>query len=105
MADPDHLRVEVVYARTDVQEVVALEVPKGATIRAAIERSRLTEKFSEIDLAVNRVGIYGELRGLDETVQDGDRVEIYRPLLIDPKEARRKNASIASEAAARRNSK
>jgi len=85
--------------------VISIEVPKGATIRAAIERSRLIETFPEIDLAVNRVGIYGELRALDETVQDGDRVEIYRPLLIDPKEARRKNASADAEAAAQRKSK
>ena len=87
------LTVEVIYARPDVQESIELQLPKGATIRAAIERSRITEIFPEIDLAVNRVGIYGELRNLGDTVRDGERVEIYRALLIDPKEARRQKAS------------
>lgn len=95
------LSVEVVYARPDIQEVIALKLPRGTTVRAAIERSRVAELFSEIDLAVNKVGVYGELRDLGDTVQDGDRIEIYRPLLIDPKEARRRNASGAAEAAQR----
>lgn len=90
------LVVEVIYARPDVQEPVRVDVPAGASIRAAIERSRITDKYPEIDLAVNKVGVYGEIRSLDDMVQSGDRVEIYRPLLIDPKEARRKNAAGAA---------
>ena len=86
---PEQLQVEVIYARPDVQKPIEVLVPKGATVRAAIERSRIGETYPEIDLAVNKVGIFGELCSLDDTLQAHDRVEIYRPLLIDPKEARR----------------
>jgi uncharacterized protein len=89
----DQLVVEVIYARPDTQQGIIIKLPQGSTIRAAIERSRIMETFPEIDLAINRVGIYGELRNLGDSVQDGDRVEIYRPLLVDPKEARRRKAS------------
>ncbi len=96
MAETDQLLdVEVVYARRDVQEITPVRVPRGATIRAAIERSRILDRWTEIDLAVNRVGIFGSLRELGDTVQDGDRVEIYRPLQVDPKEARRRKAAAA----------
>ena len=101
----DQLTVEVIYARPDIQEPIKVSVPKGATIRAAIERSRITERYPEIDLALNKVGIYGELRSLGDTVQAGDRVEIYRPLLIDPKEARRQLAKLNAEAGTSRRSK
>lgn len=89
------LGVEVVFARPDVQEIVHVRVPRGATIRATIERSRILDRWAEIDLAVNRVGIFGSLRELGDTVQDGDRIEIYRPLQVDPKEARRRKAAAA----------
>ena len=102
---PEQLVVELIYARPDTQESIKVSVPRGATVRAVIERSRVMETFPEIDLAVNKVGIYGELRSLDHTVQAGDRIEIYRPLLIDPKEARRQNAKLASDASAQRRSK
>ena len=99
------LDIEVIYARADAQDSINVSVPRGATIRAVIERSRVIETFPEIDLAVNKVGIYGKLRSLDDTVQAGDRVEVYRPLLIDPKEARRQNAKLASDAGMQRRSK
>lgn len=101
----DQMDVEVVYARPDVQKVIAVKVAKGSTVRAAIERSRMLDVFPEIDLAMNKVGIYGEVRSLGDTLQAGDRVEIYRALLIDPKEARRQNARLGAEAAAGRKSK
>ena len=90
--NPNTLDVEVMYARPDVQQGVVVELPRGSTLRAAIERSRIGEQFTEIDLTVNKVGVFGQLRSLDDIVQAGDRIEIYRPLRIDPKEARRKNA-------------
>ena len=90
------LTVEVIYARPDIQQGITVSLPQGGTLRAAIERSRISEIYSEIDLAINKVGVYGVLRRLDDLVQAGDRVEIYRPLLIDPKEARRKNAGAAT---------
>jgi putative ubiquitin-RnfH superfamily antitoxin RatB of RatAB toxin-antitoxin module len=89
------LSVEVVYARPDVQRCVTVGLPSGGTIRAAIERSRIVEEFPEIDFAMNKVGIFNVLRSLDHIVQAGDRIEIYRPLLIDPKEGRRNQAQAA----------
>lgn len=89
------LRVEVVYARPGVQRCVAVDLPSGVTIRAAIERSRIVEEFPEIDFAMNKVGIFNVLHSLDHIVQAGDRIEIYRPLLIDPKEGRRSQAQAA----------
>ena len=85
--------VEVVYALPDRQSVVAVQVAKGATLRAAIEASGLLQDFPEIDLDSNAVGIFGHTRRLDEPVRAGDRVEIYRALLADPKDARRSRAN------------
>lgn len=84
------LRVEVVYALPGraVEVVVALE--PGATVRVAIEASGLLERFPEIDLARQKVGVHGELRPLEGILVEGDRVEIYRPLRADPGEARRR---------------
>lgn len=92
MAGAEGLRIQVAYARPDLQHRVDLVVPPGTTIRAAIERSRIQSLFPEIDLAVNRVGVFGVLMELTTMVAEGDRVEIYRPLLGDPKEARRRRA-------------
>ena len=91
--DREAIHVGVIFARPDEQSVVPVTVPRGTTIRQAIERSRIMERYPEIDLAVHRVGVYGALRDPGDTVRDGDRIEIYRPLLIDPKEARRRNAA------------
>lgn len=87
------IHVEVAYARPEVQLVIPLEVPLGTTVEEAIERSGITSRFSEIDLDVNKVGVFGELVGLTDRLRAGDRVEIYRPLSVDPKEARRRRAA------------
>jgi putative ubiquitin-RnfH superfamily antitoxin RatB of RatAB toxin-antitoxin module len=86
------LSVEIVYALRDRQSVVRLHVAAGATLREAIARSGLLRQHPEIDLQRDKVGVFGQLRGLDEPVQAGDRVEIYRGLPADPKEMRRKRA-------------
>jgi len=86
-------QVEVAYARPDVQVVVSVEVAEGATIREAIERSGLLERFPEIDLEAQRVGVFGKLSKLDASVQARDRVEIYRALIADPKEVRKQRAA------------
>lgn len=86
------LRVEVAYALAGQQAVVPLEVEPGATLRDAIQRSGLLERFPEIRLGQGSVGVFGKLRGLDEALSAGDRVEIYRPLLTEPRERRRKAA-------------
>jgi hypothetical protein len=86
----DVLHVEVVYAGVRGQACYALSVEQGTTVADAIRRSGVLQAFSEIDLARQRVGVHGTLVGLAQVLRDGDRVEIYRPLSADPKEARRK---------------
>ncbi|MHB1142453.1 MAG: RnfH family protein [Sulfuricaulis sp.] len=85
-------RVEVAYATPSRQEVIEIAARPGSTIEQVIHESGLLERFPEIDLARSRVGIFGEIASLRDPVRDGDRVEIYRPLLADPKEARRRRA-------------
>jgi hypothetical protein len=79
--------LEVALAFNDRCET--LRVPAGTTVRSVIERSRLLERHPEIDLTQHRVGIYARFVSLEALVQDGDRVEVYRPLPADPKELRR----------------
>ena len=86
------LRVEVVYALRGEQVLVALEVEEGTTVRQAIERSGLLARFPEVELKRGYVGIFGRTTPLHAPLADGDRVEIYRPLIADPKEARRERA-------------
>jgi len=90
----DMIGVEVVYALKDRQEVASIKVPVGATIKDAIEASGLMAKFPEISLEKtgNKVGIFAKLTPLTTEVRDRDRIEIYRPLIADPKEVRRKRA-------------
>jgi uncharacterized protein len=90
--------VEVVYALPDEQVVVALKLPPGATVRDAIRQSGLLERFPQIDLARDGTGVFGHGRRLDEPVRNGDRVEIYRQLITDPKERRRQHALVSSRA-------
>ncbi len=85
--------VEVAYARADAQVIIPLEVEEGTTLREAIERSGLLGRFPEIDLASSKVGVFGKLSKLDSAVGARDRVEIYRPLIADPKEVRKQRAA------------
>jgi putative ubiquitin-RnfH superfamily antitoxin RatB of RatAB toxin-antitoxin module len=87
------IRVEVAYAKPEEQALIALEVEEGATVRQAIERSGVLRQFPEIDLDQQRVGIFGKIAAPDQALQNGDRVEIYRPLIADPKEARKRRAA------------
>lgn len=84
--------VEVVYALPARQVLLRVCLVEGATVEDAIRASGVLEAFPEIDLARNKVGIFSKLVKLDEKVRDRDRVEIYRPLIADPKEVRRKRA-------------
>lgn len=86
------MEVEVVYALPQRQELVRLRVARGSTVRQALESSGLLEKYPGVDLARDKVGIFGKLTKLDTVVRENDRVEIYRPLIADPKEVRRKRA-------------
>lgn len=87
------LKVEVIYALKHKAVVRELTVESGTTIQQAIELTDIPDQYQEIDLNVNKVGIFGQVKGLDTQLKDGDRVEIYRQLIVDPKEARRKRAS------------
>lgn len=89
MSGQQLIDIEVVFATENAQRRINVALPQGMTLRSAIERSRILDLCPEIDLTRHRVGIYGRLRNLDDMVNDGDRVEIYLPLLVDPKEARR----------------
>lgn len=86
------MRIDVIYATPAEQEVIEVELPDGATVREAIVMSGVLTRFPEIDLAAAAVGIFGERAALDDPLEQDDRVEIYRPLLADPKEARRRRA-------------
>ena len=89
----DAIRVEVVYALADRQDLVAVSLPEGSTVKQAIEQSGLLGKHPEIDLAKNKVGVFAKLSKLDTPLRDRDRVEIYRPLIADPKEVRKQRAA------------
>jgi uncharacterized protein len=99
MADFDLIRVEVAYALAHKQKIIALLVEPGTTASEAAERSGIVNIFPEIDLANAKLGIFGESLGnkgvstaTTHVLHQGDRVEIYRPLICDPKDARRKRA-------------
>jgi putative ubiquitin-RnfH superfamily antitoxin RatB of RatAB toxin-antitoxin module len=89
----DMISVEVAYARPDEQRIIALEVPEGTRAIDAVEKSGILKLFPEIDLEKNKLGIFGKLTKADAVLQPGDRVEIYRHLIADPKEARKKRAA------------
>ncbi len=78
------IQIGVAYATSEEQTWLDISVFEGATIKEAIEMSGILKKFPEIDLEKQKVGIYGEIKSLDTLVEDGDRVEIYRPIKIDP---------------------
>ncbi|MCF6355699.1 MAG: RnfH family protein [Candidatus Polarisedimenticolaceae bacterium] len=90
--------IEVAYARPEQQLIIELPDALDMTVQQAIEASGILQQFPEIDLAVNKVGIFGKTAPLDAVLAAGDRVEIYRPLVADPKEARRRRAKAAAAA-------
>lgn len=102
MADFDLIPVEVAYALPHKQKIIALLVEPGTTALTAVTRSRITDHFPDLDITSAKMGIFGQslgTKGLDTAdkyvLHAGDRVEIYRPLASDPKEARRKRADKA----------
>lgn len=88
----NEIQVEVAYALPHQQVILPVNLAAELTVEEAIKRSGILEKFPEIDLAQSRVGIFSKLTKLDTVLRDKDRVEIYRPLIADPKEVRRKRA-------------
>ena len=85
----DSLTIDVVYAGLDIQSIVTLSLPTASTAQQAITESGLLQQFPEIDLNQQKIGIFGQVCKLDRILTNGDRVEIYRPLLQDPMTARR----------------
>lgn len=92
------IEVEVAYALPEKQKILSVKVEDGSTILQAVEQSGITEEFPELNLSEAKFGIFGKAsRAPDKDVlRDGDRVEIYRPLIIDPKQARANRAAKAA---------
>lgn len=86
------MKVEVVYGTKEHQELIELDVPVSTRLMDAVKQSGILERFPEIDLSSAKMGVFGRIEGPDYRLQEWDRVEIYRPLLMDPKEARRQRA-------------
>lgn len=91
------IRVEVVYALPERQYVRQVKLAAGSSVEQAILASGLLELRNDIDLASNKVGIYSRPAKLNDVLNEGDRVEIYRPLIADPKELRRQRAEKAKK--------
>lgn len=91
-AEAAMMPVEVAYARPDAQVIIKVDVLEGASVEDAILASKIMDRFPEINLAENKVGVFGKLSTLKATLNPKDRVEIYRPLIADPKEVRKQRA-------------
>ncbi len=96
---PERFGVEVVFALPDRQRLIEVEVGKGATVADVIEVAGIRDEFAGVDLDALQRGIWGQIVQDDHPVNPGDRVEIYRPLEIEPREARRLRATRASDSA------
>lgn len=89
----ENIRIDVCYAMADKQELVGLNLDQGTSLQQALEASGLLEKYPEIDLKKNKFGVWNKLSKLDTVLRDRDRIEIYRPLIADPKEVRKQRAA------------
>ena len=95
----NQINIEIAYALPDRYYLKSFQVDEGTMIQTAILQSGILQQFTEIDLRENKVGIYSRPAKLTDQLKDGDRIEIYRPLLADPKEIRRKRAAEQAKAA------
>ena len=91
------IQVEVVYALPHKQVVLSLKVAPDCDVQQVIAQSGILQQFPEIDLNINMVGVFGRQVKLESGLRAGDRIEIYRPLLADPKDIRRRRAEQAKE--------
>ena len=96
------INIEVAYAMPESQILLDITVPLGTTAMQAVEQSGVLQQFPKIDLATSKLGIFARVLGTQGTpepnmyeLREGDRVEIYRPLILDPKEIRRRRAETA----------
>ncbi len=97
MTEDQKIHVEVAYALPDRQAIVEVEVPLGTTAVEAARQSGIMERFEGLDLENARLGIFGKIAANTQVLRAGDRVEIYRPLIADPKEVRKARAARAKE--------
>jgi hypothetical protein len=88
------LRVSVVYCTSEAAWTREVELADGATLRTAIEQSGVMAAYPSLQVAELAVGVFSRPRALDAPAREGDRIEIYRPLLLDPKDARRHRAEL-----------
>lgn len=86
------INIELIYPLPNQQILLNLQIEDSCTIGQAIENSGILKKYPEINLDINKVGIFSKITKLSETLREGDRIEIYRALIADPKEARKKKA-------------
>jgi hypothetical protein len=93
-ADPATIRVSVVFCPPEPLWLCDVVLPAGATVAAAIERSGLLADFPQLREPPMSVGVFGQVAAPEAVLRDGDRVEVYRPLSVDPKEARRHRAEL-----------
>ncbi|MCE0493104.1 RnfH family protein [Vibrio salinus] len=98
-AESDTIQVEVAYALPHEQRVISLVVESSMSVEDIIKQSGIIDVYPEIDLTKNKVGVFGRTVKLDSLVRNKDRIEIYRPLIADPKEIRRKRAEEARKKA------
>jgi len=86
------IKIEVAHARPGKQKLLSLQVAPGTTLADAIEQSGIRDEFPDLQISADRVGIFSRKVGLDYVLRPGDRIEIYRPLIADPKQVRRERA-------------
>ncbi len=89
---PSMIYIEVAYAAPDKQVLLGLSVPQGTSVAEGIEQSAIQDEFPELKMDLKAVGIFSRKVPLDHRLKEGDRIEIYRPLMADPKEMRRQRA-------------
>ena len=97
MSAESQITVQVVYALSDNQSIITLSVPTGDTAQQAVEKSGVLSKQPEIPWPDSKLGIFGKIVSHSTVLKHGDRIEIYRPLIIDPKESRRQRALLANK--------
>ena len=97
LMDEPKITVEVAYAKSSEQKIIALQVKEGTTVLEAARESGIIDSFPEIDLSQAKLGIFGKvvLKPEEQVLKEGERVEIYRPLIADPKEVRKRRAEQA----------
>lgn len=92
VSEPEFIQVEVAYALPERQTLLSLKVPVGTTAEQAVQRSGLLEHYPDLDLSTSKLGIFSKVVAPQRELREGDRVEIYRPLIADPKAVRQKRA-------------